>query len=355
MYIIILSFLTAFTLTYFAIPPIIHISKVKYLFDEPNSRSSHSVRTPSLGGIAIFSGAIFSLVLWTPFSAFANLQYILCALIVLFLVGAKDDILPMSPSKKLIAQVIAAAILIFKSNIRLDGFYGIFGWHEEAGWVFSIVLSFFVLLLIINAFNLIDGINGLAGSLGALVIFVLGIWFFLNDRLEFATLAFATMGAIVAFLKYNFTPARIFMGDTGSLIIGLVTAVLMIKFVEVNYLLEDGSPYKFQNTPAVAAGILLLPLFDTLRVFITRIMRGHSPFHPDRRHIHHLLIDFGLSHMQATFLLVMLSVCFITLVFSLHREMELHLLIFILLGGASGLTYYLHKKVLVKKPKKVTI
>lgn len=341
MYVIIASFLTAFTLTYFTIPSIIFIAKEKHLFDEPGERSSHTVKTPSLGGIGIFVGAIFAIVLWTPFQEFGNLQYILCSFIIIFLIGAKDDILPVSPTKKLIGQVLAASILVFKSNIELTSFYGLFGIHQELGRVFYILFSLFTILVIINAFNLIDGINGLAGSIGVLIAGVLGSWFFMIGRIELAIVAFTTAGAALAFLRYNFTPAKIFMGDTGSLLLGIVSAILIIKFIDLNYYLDNQNPYKFKAAPAVAIGILILPLFDTVRVFVTRIVRGGSPFKPDRRHIHHLLIDYGFSHMQATATLVFVNVVFIALVFASHEFMEMHLLLFVLVFIATALSAWL--------------
>lgn len=352
MYAIILGFLTAFTLTYFAIPSIIGIAREKHLFDEPNARSSHTVKTPSLGGIAIFAGVIFSIVLWTPFNEFGSLQYILCAFLIIFLIGAKDDVSPMSPYKKIIAQVLAASILIYKSDIQLTGLYGFLGMHDELGTVFNTLFSLFVILVIVNSFNLIDGINGLAGSIGALIAAVLGCWFFLIDRVEFAIVAFATVGAVIAFLKYNYTPAKIFMGDTGSLLIGIVCAILIVKFIDINYTLPADDPYKFFSAPAVAVGIIIIPFFDTMRVFITRIIRGHSPFHPDRRHIHHLLIAYGFTHMQATTLLVLFNIFFIVFVFSLHRYWGLHTLLFCEIAIAAMLTLWLHQTVLRKNQQK---
>ena len=352
MYAIILGFLTAFTLTYFAIPSIIGIAKEKHLFDEPNARSSHTVRTPSLGGIAIFAGVIFSIVLWTPFNQFGSLQYILCAFLIIFLIGAKDDISPISPYKKMVAQVLAASILIYKSDIQLNGLYGFLGIYNELGEIFNTLFSLFVILVIINAFNLIDGINGLAGSIGGLITATLGCWFFIIDRVEFAIIAFATLGAVIAFLKYNYTPAKIFMGDTGSLLIGIVCAILVIKFIDINDHLAAGHPYKFYAAPAVAIGIIIIPLFDTLRVFITRIIRGHSPFQPDRRHIHHLLVDYGFTHMQATLLLVLINIFFMVFVFSLDRYWNLHLLLLCEIAIASVATLGLHSAVIRKNQKK---
>lgn len=309
MYDIILAFITAFGLTYVAIPSIISVARKKNLVDEPGERRSHNVSTPSLGGIAIFAGVIFSIILWTPFTYFADLQYILCAFIIIFLIGAKDDIDPISPKIKFMAQIFAAFILVFTAKIRITSFYGIFG-IEDLPIIWSYLFSMLTIIVIINAFNLIDGINGLSGSIGALICCTFGTWFLMIDKVELAIVAFATTGAIIAFLYYNVTPAKIFMGDTGSLLLGLVCSILAIQFIEQNRILENSS-YYVRSAPSVAIGIMILPLFDTLRVFVLRIIRGKSPFSPDKNHIHHLLLDVGLNHMQSTGVLVFVNVFFI--------------------------------------------
>lgn len=329
MYDIILSFITAFVLVYMAIPSIINIAKVKHLYDMPDARKSHREVVPTLGGVAIFAGVIFSIILWTPFEVFGDLQYILCAFIIIFLIGAKDDILPMSPYRKLMGQLLACFILVFKAQVRLTSMYGIFGVYEIPV-VLSIILSMFTILVIINAFNLIDGINGLSGSLATLISLSMGTWFFLIDRTELAIIAYSLAGATIAFLKYNITPARIFMGDTGSMLIGIVSAIMVIEFIEVHSEIQS-SPYAFKAVPAVAFGILILPLFDTLRVFLIRIFKGKSPLHPDRSHIHHLLLDSGLTHMQATGVLVAVNLLFILFVVYFQDLGNLSLLVVLLL------------------------
>lgn len=335
MYDIILSFITAFLLVYMAIPSIINIARVKQLYDVPDARKSHLEVVPTLGGVAIFAGVIFSIILWTPFDVFGDLQYILCAFIIIFLIGAKDDILPMSPYRKLLGQIIACFILVFKAQVRLTSLYGIFGIYTIPV-IPSILLSMFTILVIINAFNLIDGINGLSGSLATLISLSMGSWFFLIDRTDLAIIAFSLAGATIAFLRYNFTPARIFMGDTGSMLIGIISAILVIEFIEVHSEIQ-GSPYAFRAVPAVAVGILILPLFDTFRVFTVRLFKGTSPLHPDRSHIHHLLLDSGLSHTQATGVLVLVNLAFILFVVYFQDLGNLYLLIIILLM-ASALT-----------------
>ena len=342
---LIISIVTAFILTYFVIPPIIHVAKSKNLCDEPGERRSHTESTPSLGGVGIFAGLIFSITLWTPIPFFSHFQYIFCAFIIIFLIGVKDDISPVAPLKKLLGQLFAACILVFKANIKLSSLYGIFGIFELSPFI-SASLSIFTILVIINAFNLIDGINGLSGSVGVLISSVLGIWFYLVGQIELAFLAGATAGATAAFLKYNYTPAKIFMGDTGALLLGLVSSILTIHFIEMHRIIPF-NPYSFSSAPAVAIGILILPLFDTLRVFITRIIKGKSPLHPDRTHIHHLLIDAGLSHTQATAILLFVNVAFIVMVICLQHIGNLNLLILLLVLAtalSSGLHYSVKRK-----------
>lgn len=353
MYDIVLTFITAFLMTFFAIPSIITAAKKKQLVDLPGERRAHYVSTPSLGGIAIFAGTIFAIILWTPFKYFGDLQYILCAFIVIFLIGAKDDIDPIAPKNKFIGQIFAAGILIFFSKIRITSFYGLFG-IGDLPILMSILLTFIIIILIINAFNLIDGINGLAGSIGVLMAVTFGTWFFVVDRVELATTSFALAGSALAFLYYNLSPAKIFMGDTGSLLLGLVASILAINFIEQHQVLPLEHQYAFGSPPAVAAGIILIPIYDTLRVFFVRMVKGKSPFHPDRNHIHHLLLNAGLSHMQATVVLVIVNVFFIYLVYYFQDIGTLNLLILLFLlatimtGLVYGYIYYKRSKVVVE-------
>ena len=344
MYDAVLSLITAFLLTYLAIPSIINVANKKNLMDEPGERHEHTNKIPTLGGIGIFAGVIFSVVLWTPFDVFQDLQYILCAFIIIFLIGAKDDILPMSPTRKLLGQLFAAGLIVFKANIHLTSLFGIFGIYEIP-YIASVILSIFTILVIINAFNLIDGINGLSGSVSSLISLVLGVWFLLVDRVEYGIIAFALVGSVIAFLNYNVTPAKIFMGDTGSLFVGLICAILTIKFIEYHQVIPD-SKYAFASAPAVAIGILILPLFDTLRVFTIRLIKGRNPLSPDRNHIHHLLIDSGLNHMQATALLVFVNMCFILIVVRFQKIGNLNLLLLILLiaTALTALLYYISRR-----------
>lgn len=318
MYDIIPAFLTAFLITYFAIPSIIKIAFEKNLVDEPGERRSHSTSVPTLGGLGIFAGLIFSTTFWVPFNEAdagqAHLQYILCAFIIIFLIGAKDDIIPLTPSKKFAGQIFAAFVLVYFAKIKLTSLYGIFGIYSIPELV-GIPLTVFTIIVIINAFNLIDGINALSGTIGCIVCGTFGHWFYIMDILALAILAAALAGALLAFLRYNLA-GEIFMGDTGSLLIGLTASILAISFIQENLVYIDAR--SIESVPAVTIGILIIPLFDTLRVFTLRVLKGRSPFSPDRTHIHHILIDLGMSHLKATSILGLANILFIVVAFQLQ-------------------------------------
>jgi UDP-GlcNAc:undecaprenyl-phosphate/decaprenyl-phosphate GlcNAc-1-phosphate transferase len=311
------AFFTAFALTYLIIPVIIRIARERRILDQPNERSSHAEPTPSLGGIGIFGGAIGAVVLWTPFNGFGALQYILAAFFLIFLLGVLDDLMPVAPAKKFMGQLLVALILTGKADIQITSFYGVLG-IETLSAMTGFALSVLIIVGIINAFNLIDGINGLAGSIGFFTCTLLGVWFYAVGMDVFAVLAFSLSGAIVAFLKYNVTPARIFMGDTGSLLIGTVCALLSIKFIEANHHIPANSPYVLGGAPAIAIAILILPLYDTGSALARRLWHGRSPFSPDKNHIHHRLLRLGWSHTRATLMLLAVNVLFVGIIGSLH-------------------------------------
>lgn len=342
--------LTALLLTSVFLPTVIRFALTKRLFARPSERSSHTQPTPSLGGVGIFVGLFMATFFWAPSVSFEELRYPLLAVLVVFLTGLKDDLVPLSALKKFIAQVIVALLIVYFADIRLTSLHGMFSWEAAMSYELSMVLSVFTVLVVINAFNLIDGINGLAASLGCIVFGIVGTWFALVGETSFAVLALSSCGALLGFLRYNLLPpVKIFMGDTGSLVIGTIAAALILQFIELNDALPLGHAFYVESVPVVAMTIIAIPLFDTLRVFTTRIIRGTSPFQPDRRHIHHLLIDYGFSHAAATGILVACQVTLIALVYLLQGQMEQHLLLLFLLSITMLATYVLHKATMEKK------
>ena len=323
--------ITAFIITFMAIPSIIRVSVIKNLFDVPTERKAHSSSIPTLGGLAIFAGVVFSYTFWTNGLESAYTQYVIAAIIVMFFIGIKDDIVELTAHKKLYGQLFAALIIVFFADIRITSLYGIFGIYEIP-YSLSILVTIFTILTIINAYNLIDGIDGLAGGIGAIASFTFGLWFYNYNEIGLCILAFTLFSSLLAFLVYNFSPANIFMGDTGSLIVGLILAVLCINFVEMSFL---SLPYAFpfRSSPAMAIAILIIPLADTMRIFVIRLMNGKSPFQADRNHIHHQLLDLGLSHREAALTLYLVNIGFILTALVLRNISSLFLLNILVVMG----------------------
>lgn len=296
-----LCFITAFIVTLIAIPPVIKLIRKFKLYDVPSARKEHSLPIPTMGGLAIVCGMITSLFLWFPFENSIEQVSFFFSVIVLFGVGIMDDMKNLSAKYKFIVQS-GLALLISIAGIRINSFDGLFGIHDLP-LTAQYTITWLTIVGITNAINLIDGIDGLAGGLGFMSLITLGIFLSLNGDMNTALIAFAFAGGILAFLYFNLNPARIFMGDTGSLVLGFVIAVLCIRLVQVNTVM--GSPF-LSHAPVFVFSIVLIPVFDTLRVFASRIWRGGSPFMADKTHLHHLLTRQGFSHLFATRL-----ICFI--------------------------------------------
>ena len=341
---VMLTGIVSFALAYLAIPAIMKVAKEKKLYDLPDERKLHPKAIASLGGVGIFIGLFLSSLLTIPIRENPEFPYFFAAALVIFFLGLKDDILIISATKKFLGQVAAAAILIHLGGIHIDSMHGFLGIGTLPEPV-AYLLSYITIIVIINAYNLIDGVDGLAGSLGVLTTSIFGIYFLNAEMPFYSLLSFAMAGSLLAFLLFNFHPARIFMGDSGSLLLGLVNAMLVIKFINV----ADSIAGKFPLTSSVALGfsILVLPLLDTLRVFSIRIAKGRSPFSPDRNHIHHLLLDRGLNHRSVTFSCVGLNLALIAMTY-IGRSIGSTVLICLMIGITYlliGMLIYLKKPV----------
>lgn len=311
---LILSFIISFGVTLILIPAIIAFSKSKNFFDQPGGRKIHGEQVPALGGIGILAGFMAPILLWIPLYNFSDFAFVYgaVALLLLIVLGVRDDLMPLSPKAKLAGQILTAFLVVYFGETRLTSMFGLFGVEDIPVWV-GYVMSIMVIVFIVNAFNLIDGVDGLASSIGLVAVVAFGIWYFLNGNILLYIISFSMAGALVAFLKYNMTPSKIFMGDSGAMLIGFVTSVLAIRFVQYNAELPLEHPYKMTAAPILAICVMIIPVYDTLRLFILRAIFKRSPFGSDRNHIHHLLVRLGLSHPQITGALSFMSIMFIAI------------------------------------------
>jgi UDP-N-acetylmuramyl pentapeptide phosphotransferase/UDP-N-acetylglucosamine-1-phosphate transferase len=326
---IISAFFIGLSLVYYAIPVIVRISHEKHLFDVPNHRKVNKQVVPNLGGIALFVGISLASLLSIMKEPFPDLRFILASMIILFFIGIKDDILVISPRKKFIAQIISALILIILGGIRLTNLHGILG-LQEIDYVFSVALSLLAYVAIINALNLIDGIDGLAAGIGIIASSFLGSNFIFLGNIPYAILSFATIGSLSSFAFYNVygRKNKIFMGDTGSLLIGLLLSVFVIKYNEIALTSEE----QISNfSPVFSLAILAVPIFDMIRLFIIRIIQKKSPFSPDMNHIHHKLLKIGFSHRMSTFFILAANLLIIGIVY-ITKPLDNNLSLFILIS-----------------------
>jgi UDP-GlcNAc:undecaprenyl-phosphate/decaprenyl-phosphate GlcNAc-1-phosphate transferase len=295
------SFLIALGISYWAIPIIINVSGLLNLNRKPHFRGSHQTATPEFGGIAIFVSVLIASFLWRNSSEIADsylTQLSVVSLTILFFLGLKDDIFMIDSTKKLLLQIVAVIIFITLGDVRIDSFFGIFGINHLSNWV-SIPFTIFVFIALINALNLIDGVDGLAGGIGLIVSSIFGIWFCFHHFYVMAVMAFALSGSLLGFLRYNFSNTqKIFMGDTGSLLIGFLLTFFTVKYLNIN--VENSHFVGSTHAPVLVVSILIVPIFDTLRMFIIRLIQKKSPFRADRNHLHHILLDTGFSHTQTS-------------------------------------------------------
>lgn len=288
------AFLWSMVIALFSIPSIIRIAHEKKLLDKPNHRAIHLDLTPRFGGLAIFAGFMSAITIFGQFGA--GVQQLLAGCVMMFFIGAKDDVISVSAFKKFFVQILATGIVMVMGDVRISSLQGFLGIYElETGVSFA--FTFLVIIGITNAINLIDGLDGLAGTIILIISLCFGTYFYFYS-IEYAFVAFCLAGGIVGFLRYNIYKARIFMGDTGSLVSGFIIAIMSVKFLEMNTV---------PSAPATAVAVLFIPVLDTLRAFALRIGNGKSPFTPDKNHLHHRFLAMGLPQIMVVVLMLMVN------------------------------------------------
>ena len=349
-----LGILCSFLLTFYTIPTVVKISRRKNLMDEPGSRSSHLRKIPNLGGISMFYSLAVCASIFA-FELFDLYKFLFASLVILLYIGVMDDIVVMRAYKKLFAQIIVTSLMVIGSDVRIRSFFGLFGVYE-LNYFFSVAISIFTFIVLINAFNLIDGIDGLAGGYSILCSAMFGISYYRLGEYNYplVVLSGVIIGCVIGFLYFNLSNYRnnkIFMGDTGSMILGFLLAFTAICFIDIfiDKELPEVPRYYLQSAPAIAMAILILPIIDTLNVFIIRICNGKSPFVADKNHIHHSLLKLGLTHRRSTAYILMYYLFIVSVAyFFRHINVNVLLLIIVILGFIGA---YLPKLILLlRKP-----
>lgn len=316
-------------------PAIKNVAEAKNLMDNPDDRSSHQTKVPNLGGVGIYLSIVLAITMIGAVLDTKSLFLILGGITILFFLGLKDDILILSPRKKFIGQLLAALLLIVFTDTRILGFSGLFG-VTVLPYAVSVIFTLFVYLLVINAFNLIDGIDGLAGSLALMASATFAFLFCEYKDVSMVVLCGAVFGALIPFLHLNFSKhKKMFLGDAGSMILGFILAVFAVRFINASEV-AGVSADAFKNAaPVLALAVIFFPLLDTLRIFIIRItIHKKSPFTADKNHIHHRFLELGFSHKRTTITIVLLNILLIAVAYT-ARDLDIHwqMLLLIACGG----------------------
>ena len=322
----------AYAISFFSIPVIIRAAKRRNLFDHPDySRKIHSESIPTLGGVAIFLAFLLSFAVSPWSDSFTGFSFLVAALLILFFVGLKDDLVSLSPGVKLGAQLSAIALVMYGSDMMITDYHGVLGLAGIPYWI-AMPVTFFTIIVVINAINLIDGIDGLAGGIGTIASLLFGVGFLYTGQWPMGIFSLCLAGALLGFLWYNFSPASIFMGDTGSMLLGFLLSIQAIAFLKLG-----SAPIfveLFGNAgPVLTVSILAFPLFDTLRVVVKRYRRGDSIFTAGQDHIHHEFLRMGFSHKSTAVLLYLMSIFIVSFTVILSQVgMNVNLLLGAVIG-----------------------
>ncbi|RZS98439.1 glycosyltransferase family 4 protein [Cecembia calidifontis] len=312
--VILLTLVTAFLIGFLAMPVLIGAFKKFQVVDKPGGRKIHKNDTPSMGGIVIVFSVLLTAFLWLDVSNLMEIRYVIAAFALMFFVGLRDDLVELSPFQKLGGQSVAAFMVVFMADIRISGLYGFLGIYELP-LVLSYAITFISILALTNAFNLIDGLDGLAATISVLTFGFLAWWFNVIGMPSFGMFSLIIAGSVLGFLVFNWHPAKIFMGDTGSLSLGFALSLLTVLFIDTNGTMAPESPWKFNAPIASGIALMIVPIYDTTRIFTRRIRRGRSPFSPDKNHVHHFLMRMGLTHDKVSITLGVIKLFFIALIF----------------------------------------
>ena len=299
-YTIIIPFFTALLLVGWIHPRLVKIALLKNIVDNPDARKLQRTPVPVLGGVAVFFGVVIAIGCMSSVVDCSGLPVVIMAMMAMLYTGTMDDILSLSPGLRFVIEIVVVLLLIFVGGYCIDDFHGLWNIGRFSYW-YAVPLTVVAAVGIINAINLVDGVNGLSSGYCIMACLIFGTLFFLAGEAPMTILAAVSVGALIPFFLHNVfgKTSKMFVGDGGTLVMGVVMSVFVIA------ILQNGSRVAAYVNPNVGLvpftlAVLSVPVFDTLRVMSTRILKGTSPFRPDKTHLHHMFIDLGCSHVATT-------------------------------------------------------
>jgi UDP-GlcNAc:undecaprenyl-phosphate GlcNAc-1-phosphate transferase len=341
---IFLSAATSFFFGFLITPVLIFLLKKSNIIDAPGGRKIHHGFVPSMGGIGIILATFAGVFAWFSLEQLVQTRYFLVALGIMFSVGLRDDLIELSAVQKLIGQCIPAFFVIIMADIRITSLYGFMDIYEIP-YLLSVTISFLLIIVLTNSFNLIDGLDGLAGTLSVISLTFLGWWFYVADMVAYSLISFTLVGGVLSFLAFNWHPAKIFMGDTGSLSLGFALTALVILFIDTNGTMLASEGWKINAPITAGIALMIVPIYDTVRIFTKRSLKGKSPLKPDKSHVHHFLLRMGYQHHEVSMILGGIKLLFITMVL-LGSYLNDHVMLPIVLALAVVLGIWLDERAL---------
>ena len=348
---ILLSALIAFVGTSWIHPYILKIAKNKNIVDNPDARKLQRVPVPVLGGISVVFGILVGSVCFYLYGDLNGLLPILVAMTVIMVVGMIDDIISLSPRIRFAIEILLVLALICTANTQINDFNGLWGLTIIPRWI-SIPLTIFACVGIINAINLIDGVDGYSSGYCVVACTLFGVMFYKIGYTDMTALAAMVAGALIPFFLHNVFGSRskMFIGDSGTLALGVVLSSFVATLLSAETNPSELNP-NLGLIPFTLA-VMCIPVFDTLRVMSLRIVRKQSPFHPDKTHLHHLFIDLGFSHIGTTISIISINLLVVALWFvsyKLGASIDLQLYIVIALGLLITFVFYWLMRRLIRK------
>ena len=349
--------LTAFVIVIRIIPVVINVAHAKQLTTPTNFRSSHTRFVPSLGGAALFPTLFISMSAAAILSDSTFNVWIATGMMLMFGFGLKDDLMTSAPKTKFLGQLSSVLFIIFQPVMLLSHLNGFLD-MQEVSWICTTPFVLFFMLALVNAMNLIDGIDGLAAGVTIVISIFLGYYFYVGGDWFYVFFSGSMVGALVGFLIFNYSTGdkKIFLGDCGSLVLGFYLGVICLRFAAGPVLPMELRIFLPENKILALFFILVIPIFDTFRVILIRLKNGKSPFHPDRNHLHHLVLDWLGSHARATAFIVGINVVVLLILLGIGKKVEWELLtvyVSLIYGALFVLSAWLsnkRKRKIVKDP-----
>lgn len=349
-------FLVSLLSTWWIFKRVLRIAKLKNIVDNPDERKLQRVPIPVLGGVAVFFGMSVAFAVAGLIHDVSNMFAMVCVMVIMLYVGIMDDIIGLTPKTRFVIEILVVLLLIYCNNYSIDNFHGLWGIYTIPRWI-SVPLTVFACVGIINAINLVDGVNGLSSGYCIVTSLIFGFAFIITGDVSRASLAILAIGALIPFFFHNVfgKDSKMFIGDGGTLLMGTIISVFVINAIKSDSTIVMFMPANFGIIPFTLA-LLVIPVFDTIRVMSARIVRGTSPFNPDKTHLHHLLLDLHFSHVGTTATEILFNLLVVGawyLSYKLGASIDIQLYIVVFLGLAITFGFYRFARVQIRKQSRI--